>query len=53
MVGVPKIFTVTVIIMDRQWFWLKPMIVSLVDTLINTGNQVTMISKDLYIGFLI
>ena len=27
------------------------MIVSLVDTMTNTGNQVTMITKDLYIGF--
>ena len=31
--------------------WLKPMIVSLVDTRTNTGNQVTMVTKDLYIGF--
>ena len=45
----PKIFTVTVIIKDRQLFWLKPMIVSLVDTLTNTGIQVTMITIDLYI----
>ena len=27
------------------------MIVSLVDTRTNTGHQVTMITKDLYIGF--
>ena len=48
MVGVPEIFTNIVTIKDRQWFWSKPIIASLEDTVTNSGTQVRKI-RFLYI----
>jgi hypothetical protein len=48
MVGVPEIFTGIVTIKDRQWFWSKPIIASLEDTVTNSGTQVRKI-RFLYI----